>query len=186
MGSNVDITQLIKRITDGDTQAFKQVVNGYQKPLFGFLGRMGLNQAHAEEIAQETFIRAWKGLASYDQAQAAFSTWLFTIARNLAINELSRVAKIHEVAMGDDLPEVICKNPQPFAILAHAQQKQRLQTALRQLPLTDRSVLALAYIDNLTMTEIGRIEGCSTGAIKTRLHRAKLKLRDLLEIYDDE
>lgn len=184
MGLNVDITALIKRITDGDRQAFGQVVDCYQGSLFGFLGRMGLSQSHAEEIAQETFIRAWKHLGDYDPRLAAFSTWLFTIARNLALNELARAAKLHEETMGDDLPDAACQNPQPFEALAHAQQKQRLQASLLKLPMADRSALALAYIENLDLAAIGHIEGCSVSAIKTRLHRAKQKLRALLGVND--
>lgn len=184
MGLNVDITPLIKRVTDGDRQAFGLVVTYYQGSLFGFLGRMGLSQSHAEEIAQETFLRAWKRLGDYDPRLAAFSTWLFTIARNLALNELSRAAKLHEETMGDDLPDVACQNPQPFEVLANAKQKQRLQESLLKLSIADRSALALAYIENLELVAIGRIEGCSTGAIKTRLHRAKQRLRELLGVND--
>lgn len=100
MGLDVDIKPLIERIRNGDRQAFGQVVIFYRGPLFGFLGRLGLNQSHAEEIAQETFLQAWKRLGSYDPHLAAFSTWLFTIARNLALNELSRAANRYEETGG--------------------------------------------------------------------------------------
>ncbi len=82
------------------------------------------------------------------------------------------------------MPDGVCQSPQPFEALANAQWKQRLQESLRKLPLADRSVLALAYIENLELTAIGRIEGCSSGAIKTRLHRAKERLRELLGTND--
>ena len=104
--------------------------------------------------------------------------------RILGLNELSRAANRHEETRGDDLPDGVCQSPQPFEALANAQRKQRLQESLRKLPLADRSVLALAYIENLELTAIGRIEGCSSGAIKTRLHRAKERLRELLGTND--
>lgn len=180
----MDIRPLLQRIAAGDKQAFAEVVTHYQRPLFGFLGRMALSQAHAEDIAQETFIRAWNNLGEYKPATAAFSTWLFTIARNLAVNELARAAYRYESTAGDDLPDAACERLQPPDELARRQQQRRLQAALQKLPLSDRSALALAYIHDLELAAIARIEGCTTGAIKTRLHRAKEKLRQLLEEHD--
>jgi RNA polymerase sigma-70 factor (ECF subfamily) len=166
---------------NGDRQAFARLVAHYQRPLFGFLGRMALNQGMAEEIAQETFLRAWKHLGEYRPDVAEFSTWLFTIARNLALHELERAAARHEVAVLEDLPEPMCERLQPQEELERAQQARRLQSALLALPLADRSALALAYIHELDLASVARIEGCTTGAIKTRLHRAKEKLRHMLE-----
>jgi len=180
----VDITPLLQRISDGDRQAFAGIVTHYQRPLFGFLGRMALGQGLAEDIAQETFLRAWKNLADYQPRRAEFSTWLFTIARNLALHELARTGHRREAGSDDDLPEQACQRPQPPEALAGAQQRERLQRALRQLALPDRSALALAYIHDLALSEVARIEGCSLAAIKTRLHRAKEKLRLILEKND--
>ena len=180
----MDIRALLDRINSGDRQAFAQVVAHYQRPLFGFLGRMALGAGHAEEIAQETFLRAWSKLADFDPDRAAFSTWLFTIARNLALHELERAAHRRESAVLEDTAEPACERPQPEAELARKQQRQRLQNALHQLPLPDRSALALAYIDEMDLAAVARIEACSVGAIKTRLHRAKAKLKQLLEEND--
>lgn len=180
----MDIKPLLQKIAAGDKQAYASVVEHYQRPLFGFLGRMALSQSLAEEIAQETFLRAWKSLGEYKPEVAEFSTWLFTIARNLALNELSRSAYQQEVEINDAIPEAACNGLQPSEELARKQQKQRMQAALWKLPLQDRSALALAYIQDLEMTAIARIEGCTTAAIKTRLHRAKEKLRQLLEEDD--
>ena len=170
---------LIDRIKAGDKAAFAELVGRYQKPLFGFLGRMGLNQSVAEEIAQEAFIRAWVGMARYDPAVSGFSTWLFTIARNLALTEMGRVDRRHESA--EELPEVPCERAGPLQELVQARMKASLQAALRALQLADRSVLALAYIRDLSLSDIAAIEGCSQGAVKTRLHRAKQKLQKLME-----
>jgi RNA polymerase sigma-70 factor (ECF subfamily) len=180
----VDIESLLKRIAAGDRQAFVGVVTRYQRPLFGFLGRMGITQAHAEEIAQETFLRAWKSLGDYNPKIAAFSTWLFTIARNLALTELARAAHQHEQWAGESLPEVECERPQPSDEWANAQRRRRFQAALWKLPLADRSALALVYVQDLELAAVARIEGCTVAAIKTRLHRARQKLRELLEEED--
>jgi RNA polymerase sigma-70 factor (ECF subfamily) len=181
----VDIEPILKRIAAGDRQAFAGVVSHYQRPLFGFLGRMGLNPSHAEEIAQETFLRAWVNLGKYRPQIAEFSTWLFTIARNLAWHELSRASTRRESMTSEALPEVASGRPQPPEELALAERKRRLHEALLKLPPADRSAVALACIKGLELTAVARIEGCTTGAIKTRVHRAKERLRQLLEQGDE-
>jgi RNA polymerase sigma-70 factor, ECF subfamily len=180
----VDIEPILKRIVAGDRQAFADVVRHYQRPLFGFLGRMGLSQSHAEEIAQETFLRAWTHLAKYKPQLAGFSTWLFTIARNLAWDGLSRAAARRTSMTSEAMPELASEHPQPPEAALIAERKRHLHAALLKLPLAERSAIALAYIKGFELTEIARIEGCTTGAVKTRVHRAKQRLRQLLEHHD--
>lgn len=181
----MDIKALLKRIEGGDRAAFACVVERFQRPLFSYLGRMGLLQGPAEEIAQETFLRAWRRLADFDPERGEFSTWLYTIAHNLAVNELGRAAGKHERTADEAMPEVACSGAQPAEALADLQRRRSLHQALRSLPLADRSALALAYFRELDLASIARIEGCSMNAIKVRLHRAKARLRHLLEKHDD-
>lgn len=177
----MNISSVIKRIKAGDRSGFAELVTHYQSPLFGYLGRMGFTQAAAQDIAQETFLRAWTNLSDYDPARAAFSTWLFTIARNLALND---IAKKRELAIDDELLNVACEGLQPPELLEQMQRQQRVLGALRLLPIQDRSALALAYFQDLDLASIARIEGCHVGAIKTRLSRARQRLRQLLENDD--
>ncbi len=82
---------LIKQTLAGNENAFKFLVLRYQRPMFKFLATFQLPQPVVEEVAQESFVRAYRGLATYDDAKgASFSSWLFTIARNLALNERER------------------------------------------------------------------------------------------------
>jgi RNA polymerase sigma-70 factor, ECF subfamily len=180
----MDIRALLQRIDAGDRQAYAQIVAHFQRPLFGFLGRMALGQAHAQDIAQETFLRAWTNLRQYNPDVAAFSTWLFTIARNLALHELDRAKRRHESVSDSAPPEAACERAQPHEVFAQKQQGQRLQAALHQLSYPERSALALAYVEDLDLAAVARIEGCSTGAIKTRLHRARERLKAILELSD--
>jgi RNA polymerase sigma-70 factor (ECF subfamily) len=174
----VDTSLVIKRIKNGAHSAFAELVVHFQRPLFGYLGRMGLSQAAAQDIAQETFLRAWTKLADYDPTRAAFSTWLFTIARNLALTDLG---KNRELTTGDNLPDVACESLQPPEAMQLAQRQKRVQAALRQLAAPDRSALALTYFNELGMADIARIEGCKVDAIKTRVSRARQRLRQLLD-----
>ncbi|MDB5869402.1 MAG: hypothetical protein JWP96_1734 [Polaromonas sp.] len=172
---------LLRRIAAGDRQAFAELVTLYQRPLFGFLGRMGLGQAQAEDVAQETFLRAWTHLHRFDAERAQFGTWLFTIARNQAFNALQAAPRHGEGMEADLLAHQPCPQPGPAERTENAQQQARLQAALRRLPMADRSALALVYVHELALADVARIEGDSLAAIKTRLHRAKARLRELLQ-----
>lgn len=178
----MEIEAIIQRILRGERSAFAELVRRYQNPLFGFLGRMGLSRAVCEEIAQETFVRIWLNLGRYDPAVSRFSTWIFTIAKNLALNELGKAERRPECS--EALPEIPCEQHGPHEKLVLSRSIVRLQRALLSLSLADRTILALAYIEGMEMTEIAAIEGCSKNAVKVRLHRAKKKLQDLMEKDD--
>ena len=185
----MNISDLLPRLQSRDpaaaTAAFAELVGHFQRPLFGYLGRLGLPSGQAEEVAQETFLRVWQNLASYRPGLAAFSTWLYTIAHRLALNELTRAAAQRESPVTADTPESVCEQPQPPEQLAARQQRQRLLHALHQLPLAERSILALAYVQELPLDDVARIEGCTPGAAKVRLHRARHKLAALLEPHHE-
>ena len=182
----MSVQAILQRIAGGDRLAFAELVRLYQRPLFSFLGRMGMGQAQAEDIAQETFLRAWTHLQRFDPARAQFGTWLFAIARNLAYDALSKT--LHRAPSHGNAPEAELLEQQPSSqpgpeqCLDSAQQQARLQAALRQLPMADRSALALVYVHELALADVARIEGDSVAAIKTRMHRAKRRLRELLDL----
>lgn len=173
----MNIDEVLARIHAGDRHAFAAIVERFHGPLFGYLGRMGVRAAEAEDLAQETFLRAWTQLGTFDARRGAFSTWLFTIARNLAVNELSRRQRI---ATEPPAAESVCEAALPPDALALEQRRVRLRAALTALPVADRSVLALAYVEELSVAEIARIERCSAGAAKVQLHRARKRLAELL------
>ena len=179
--STFDILDVLQRVARSDGQAFAELVVHYQRPLFAFLGRMGLNAARAEEVAQESFFRAWQNLPSYRSEQAQFSTWLFTVARRLALNELTRPQLRHEVGADDKTPEPTSGMAGPEQTLEQRQSQEQVHAALRSLSTDDRSVLALAYTHELSAANIAAIEACNVDAVKTRLHRARQRLRMALE-----
>ncbi len=181
----MDIQAILRRIRQGDRQAFASLIRKFQHPLFGYLGRMGLTQSTAEDIAQETFLRVWQRLDDYDPARAEFSTWLFTIARNLTLHELDRAANRHEIVGGDGPQNFVAEESLAAAETDQTHQRQRLCDALQALTVEERSALALVYFRALDTADIARIEGCGVGAIKVRQHRARQKLRQLLENDDD-
>ena len=178
----MSVQAILRRIACGEQLAFAELVTLYQRPLFSFLGRMGMGQAQAEDIAQETFLRAWTHLHRFDPERAQFGTWLFTIARNLACNDLQSATRHGDVTDAELLEQLADEQAGPERRLDSAQQQARLQAALRQLPMAERSALALVYVHELALADVARIEGDSVAAIKTRLHRARRRLRELLNL----
>lgn len=182
----MNIQAIIRQIEDGDSSAFSLLVQHFQQPLFGYLGRMGLSQGQAEDVAQETFLRAWQKLASFDAEQAKFSTWLFTIAHRLAINELSRKGYVSEISNESVFDAAQDPKISPDAAMEHYLNQANLRSALLQLPVNERNLLALVYTKGLDMQSLAEIEGISVSAVKVRIHRAKKRLLTILEKHDAE
>lgn len=161
---------------DFDTEDFERLVHRYQSPLFGFLGRMGFDQASAEDLAQDTFLRAWRNRSSFDAKKASVSTWLFTIARNLALNKIDREARRKtDTTDVDSLVDTQGTQPLDDAH-AQSQRKRIVHNALAEMDIGDRSVLALAYLRELTSIEAAQILECTPAAFRTRLTRARQRL----------
>lgn len=182
----MNIPTIIQQIENGDSGAFGQLVTHFQQPLFGYLGRMGLIQAQAEDIAQETFLRAWQKLASFDVERASFSTWLFTIAHRLALNELSRKGNSAEINAESAFDAAEDSSVSPDDQIDLQLNQASLRNAMLQLPVSDRNVLALAYTKGLDMQCLAEIEDVSVSAVKVRIHRAKQRLVTILEKHHAE
>jgi RNA polymerase sigma-70 factor (ECF subfamily) len=171
---------LIRQTLGGNRNAFRLLVVRYQRPLFRFLAGFAFDQAVAEELAQETFLRAYRNLAAWDADKAKFSSWLFTIAKHAAMNEKAR---IHQRAPHLDVSasetELSDRHSAPGAheALEAAERRSRVQQALHRLPEVLRSALVLAYLKELSLDDIAAIEGCSVGAVKSRIFRGKQLLR---------
>jgi len=174
----------ICKAAHGDHLAFGRIVIAHQGRVFGYLGRMGIDRATAEDIAQDTFLRVWRNAGRFDPRRGALATWIVAIARNLALTHLARPGRGIEIADDDSAAAAASELPQPDAHLGTRQRRERLRLALHQLSPADRSLLAASYSDDLGLADIARIEGCSTGAAKVRLHRARIRLRHILEKDD--
>jgi RNA polymerase sigma-70 factor (ECF subfamily) len=175
----MDDRELIRQVLAGDSDAYRILVVRYQRPLFKFLRAFRLPEAVVEELAQETFLRAYRSLASYDSARGAtFSTWLFTIAKNLALNESARARTRGEGRgrAGADaaaIDRAAVTAPPQLEALERAERRSMLGRALGALPRAFRSAVVLAYLKELSLDEIAVIERCSVGTVKSRIFRGK-------------
>jgi len=188
--------QWVAAARNGDPEAFRRIVEIYEGRLFTFLLRMVKHHEEAEDLAQEAFVRVWRHLEAYD-TQRSFRTWLFSIARNLALDVLRRPrAAIVSIEGGDDGegPRVIlaAADASPLEQATVREQRRCLEQALEALTPRAAMVFTLFYQENMRIAEIAQVTGMSAGAVKVTLHRAremlKCKVREnsQLETRDSE
>jgi RNA polymerase sigma-70 factor (ECF subfamily) len=175
----------INETAKGDHRAFGRIVAAHQGKIFGYLGRMGFDSATAEDLAQETFLRVWRHAGRFNPRLGSLTTWILMIARNLALTRLSQPERRAETHLTPETMETASDEQPPDAQLLARERHQQVHAALRRLSNADRSLLAASYIEELDLAAVARIEGCSPGAAKVRLHRARQRLRQILEVDDD-
>jgi RNA polymerase sigma-70 factor, ECF subfamily len=167
-----DDLQVIQRILAGDPESFRILVRRYEAPLCRLMRNLTRDPNDWEDLAQDVFLTAFTRLGSFDARQASFSTWLFTIARNKCFNELKK----HRPRIVGELPETADPRT-PDLSLSEKEWFRQLDAALDALPFEQKAAFVLAEIQELSLEEIGRIEGVPMGTVKSRLSRAKEKLR---------
>jgi RNA polymerase sigma-70 factor, ECF subfamily len=167
-----DDLRTIQRVLEGNADAYRLLVEIYQKPLFSMIGNILSDPNDCEDIAQETFLAAYLHLGSYDSHESKFSTWLFTIARNLCFN---KAKKRKPLAMESIDPGIESGHPADGLIAGEF--AAVLDRVLDSLPIEQKSAFILSEIQGLSLEEISRIEGVPLGTVKSRISRAKEKLR---------
>jgi RNA polymerase sigma-70 factor (ECF subfamily) len=178
--------ELIRSARAGDQDAFAELVVIHADRISGALRRFGLDASEADEVAQEVFLRAWRGLARFEE-RALFSTWLYRIGFNEAQRRLARRAPPRgELAPDREDPVVSLPEAQhlgPEARALNHEFEQTLEQALAQLPHEWRAAVVLRDIEGLSTQEAAQVVGARQGAFKSRLHRGRLQLRAILEPY---
>ena len=178
--------ELVRGALDGSEPAFREIVLRYRRTVFGVIVRVVRDQARAEELAQDTFVKAFQALHTYDQ-QRRFAAWIFTIAHHVAIDEV-RKAQYDTVSL-DDLSEEggqwmqipDAKSPTPEIIAERTALASALHTPIGRLRPEYRELVALKYEQELEYEEIVEITGLPVGTVKSSLHRARKELAEQLE-----
>ncbi|MEX0593276.1 MAG: sigma-70 family RNA polymerase sigma factor [Balneolaceae bacterium] len=177
---------LMKRFQEGDEQAFSELVNRYQDRLHNFLFRYTRNRQDCEDLAQETFIRVYRKRDSYKPI-ARFSTWMYTIALNLARSEFRKQKKmqlvsIHEDPADSDSREMVFESVevQPDRALENKMDMERLEDALDQLTEEYRDAVVLRDIQQLSYEEIAEITETPMGTVKSRINRGRIQIQELM------
>lgn len=172
---------VITDILEGNKEAYAVLVKRYQKPVFNLMVRMTFNAEDALDLTQETFVRAYEKLDRFNPSNRFFP-WLYTIGLNLArdfrrkkrVRE-SRTEEIRETQQGLSL----ASNPEPDE-MAERIDLHRIQEALATLPLESREAVILRFHEEMPVKDVAKILGISISGAKMRIHRALLKLRQVL------
>ena len=173
---------LVHRVRSGEREVFGVLVDRYKRGIANFIGATVRNPAETADLSQETFLRAYAHLNTFNPQLGKFSTWIYQIARNVIRTYLAksqRVPQLQELSQEQTL-ETALADPSPQADpaggLLRQEAERELRAALAELPDRTRTVLALRYFDNMEYLTIASTLGLSLGNVKTLIHRGKIAL----------
>ena len=171
--------ELIERCRQGDETAFRELVDQYKGLVFALIARSVANRARAEELAQDVFLKVHKGLA-YFRGEAKLSTWIYRIAINVLSQERPELASrsLDERDEDDRLRIQPVADDRAFGDLV---MKDRLHKAIEQLPIPYQVLINGHYLKGMRYEDLAEALNMPMGTVKTHLHRAKRRLRHLLE-----
>ena len=168
-----DDAQLIAACRRGEARAMERLYHQYKRRVFGMAHRI-VGASDAEEVAQEVFVRVFRGLAAF-RGDSALSTWIYRLTVNASLTHLTKRGRRKEV--GDDgLTEL----PAPPTAERDSALAARIEAALEQLPAGYRAILVLHDVEGLSHEECSAILECRVGTCKSQLHKARAKMRELL------
>jgi RNA polymerase sigma-70 factor (ECF subfamily) len=176
----------VARVRAGDTDGFRALVERHSRNVFRLAYRMTGNEADAEDVVQETFLRAFRQLDSYE-TKAAFSTWLYRIATNYALDQLrsKRRAVERQPPVDEDgfdlFDNVSGGQPGQDRILFGREVRRRFDQAMSELSLQERTAFEMRHFEGLSIGQIGGILSLGESATKNSIFRAVKKLRTALE-----
>ena len=179
--SGTDDARVVQSFLDGDARAFTELVVRYQARLLNFVYRTIGDRERAEDLVQEVFVRVYRHLHRFDQSKK-FSTWIYTIASNLAKNELRNRSRnplvlfqtIRKEWDADHRPlQFEDTSARPDDLFRKRQLKELVEWSVAQLPEHHRVVFVLREIEGKSYEEIADITGCNLGTVKSRLNRAR-------------
>lgn len=177
---------LIGRVAGGDVSSLRTLYERYRGRLMTYAYYALGNRAQAEDVLQETFIRAFRHARDFDPGRR-FSSWIYTIAANLCRDEMRRTMRRRAWGLRD-LPETAvaeapAAGPSPRAGAAGREFRERLLSELAALPPEQREVIALRFLESMSYAEIAEAVGCPLGTVQSRLHAAVKALRARLGEY---
>jgi RNA polymerase sigma-70 factor, ECF subfamily len=172
---------LVARARQGDLSAFEEVVRRHQGRVYGVALRIVRSHDVADDVAQETFVRAWRALDRFELGRP-FGPWVRRIAANLAVNHV-RSPRAREEGLPDGHAELPAANPGPLDSLLDDEARQVLDRAIAELPDAQRAVFVLRAAEEMSYEEIARTLSISPGTVMSRLFRARQRLVQALGPY---
>jgi RNA polymerase sigma-70 factor (ECF subfamily) len=181
--------ELVKRAQEDDERAFGELVTRYESKVYSLAMKMLRNPEDAEDVLQDTFLRAYRGIKGF-KGNSTFSTWIYRITANSALMRL-RKKQLPQVSIEDsderDAPIAIADwAPGPVDQLLNKEMQRVMDEAIEALPPEFRQVFILRDVEELSNADVAEILDLSVAAVKSRLHRARLKVRNRLAQYFSE
>lgn len=187
------LTNALKELTDveliasairGREDGFEELVRRYQRPIIGYVFRMLGDYDSALDVTQEVFLKVYNSLSRY-RSEYKFSTWLYRIAHNAAIDHMRRnpmVARSLETENGDGAYQIQLESPQPNPEQNRERSEWRaeIDNVIRKLPTAYRELIVLRHRQDLSYDEIAEVTGLPLGTVKNRLFRAREMMREIL------
>ncbi len=181
--------QLVRKAQQEDERAFGELVHRYESKVYSLALKMLRNPEDAEDVLQDTFLRAYRGIKSF-QGNSTFSTWIYRITANSALMRLRRkhlpTVSIDDADERETPINIADWAPGPVEQLLNQETQQAMNQAIESLPPEFRQVFVLRDIEELSNSEVAEILDLSVAAVKSRLHRARLKVRDRLAPFFSE
>lgn len=175
-------SEIVRGLRQRDGALLEELIERYQHRLLRFLWHFTRDRNFAEDAFQETWLRVVERGHQYD-ARWTFEAWLFSVARNLAIDRMRRrrLSSLDEPAMGDETPvQVAAGDPDPLELLLRHQEDERVAHVLASLPAYYREALTLRFHEEMSLEEIAHVQGTPLSTVKSRLRRALVLLGDRL------
>ena len=167
--------EILNQVHRGNQEAFTQLVETYQRPVYNLCYRMLGDPDEAEDAAQETFLRVYKNIKHYDQKRQ-FSTWLLSIAAHLCIDQLRKRRMVLVSMDGTPYLDPPDSLPGPEASFYLKEDQKRVQSLLKTLSPADRAAVIMYYWYDFSYEEISKSLSLTVSAVKSRLHRARLSM----------
>jgi RNA polymerase sigma-70 factor (ECF subfamily) len=189
--------ELVARARANDVAAFEELIGRHEEKIYRLAMRFTRNETDAAEILQETFLSAWRNLSGFE-GKAQFASWLYRVAVNAALMLLRSQKRHPQVAVEDVTPEALTEaardagpglnagtdwSRRPDEQFQSEELRSQIQLAVDQLPESQRSVFLMRDVDGLSTEETAELLGVSLPTVKTRLHRARLALREAITRY---
>jgi|SRR5580698_5412762 RNA polymerase sigma-70 factor (ECF subfamily) len=173
---------LVHRVRSGERELFGVLVDRYKRGIANFIGATVRNSSETADLSQETFLRAYAHLGTFNPQLGKFSTWIYQIARNVIRTYLAkslRSPQVQELSQEQSLDSALpdmSREADPAGGVLREEAERELRAALAELPERTRTVLALRYFDNMEYQTIASTLGLSLGNVKTLIHRGKISL----------
>jgi len=168
--------ELVQEVRNGNRRAFTQLMRRYQERVYWTARRLVGNHEDADDVAQETFVKAYLALGEF-RGDASFFTWLYRISVNLALNTVRKRQVASYLRESSLLARFLPSQDDPLRELEQKEVRSRLDAAVARLPEKQRAVFVLRFYDGLSYEEISQVLKTSVGGLKANYHHALNKLR---------